>query len=115
MWVLFIILAAIFNSVMDRLEEGRFTNSVFKKLNQKFWYKWESWKHAKRIFGFPIDAWHIFKLLMLCSFSAAIVTYDLWPRIQIEWWFDVLLFAAAWILPFNLFYNTILKSSPNTK
>lgn len=43
-YILFSI-SAILNAFMDIIENENFHSSVFKNLNQKFWYKRESWKN----------------------------------------------------------------------
>jgi hypothetical protein len=101
-------LAALFNAIMDTLEEGHFSNSIFKNLNPKFWYKDESWKYAKRIplIDYPIDAWHISKSLMLLCLSMATA-----PNIIIFpiYWLNVLCLGIVWSIVFSVFYDHILK------
>lgn len=104
--VILIILAAIFNSVMDRVENENFFRSVFKNLDQKFYYKRESWKHAKQIFGYKLDCWHIAKSLMIVCLALAVVFYS--PIFN--WWVDFLLFGILWNATFNIFYSRLLKS-----
>lgn len=106
--LLFFILAALFNAVMDTLEEGHFTNSIFKNLNPKFWYKYESWKYAKKIpiLKYPIDAWHISKSLMiLCLALGTAPSMTIFPY----YWLNVATLGVLWNLTFNLLYNHILK------
>ena len=87
---------------MDRVENENFYTSVFKNLNEKFWYKRESWKHAKKIFGWKLDAWHIAKSLMIISLCLAVVFY-----VPVLGTFDIMLFGIVWNGTFNLFYNKI--------
>lgn len=103
---LLVILAAILNAVMDRLENETFFASVFKNTNEKFWYKRESWKYAKRIFNYKIDGWHLSKSLMIICLCLAIVFYN--PVFGL---IDFVLFGLLWNLTFNLFYNRIIKNS----
>lgn len=99
-------LAAIFNSIMDALEEGHFQTSIFRNLNQKFWYKSESWKHAKRIFGYPIDAWHLSKSAMIICLLAIAANYITpFPY----YWLNFISLGGMWNLLFNVFYNHIFK------
>lgn len=100
----FIILAAICNAVMDRIENENFFKSVFSNKNETFWYKRESWKFAKKVFGYKIDAWHLFKSAMIVSLCLSIVFY-----IPIFGIIDFVLFGALWNLTFNVFYNRILN------
>lgn len=101
---LFIILAAVLNSLMDIFENENFHKSIFNDLNQKFWYKRESWKYAKKLFGYKFDAWHICKSLMIICFCLALVFYK-----PIFGYIDILFYGALWNLTFNIFYNKILK------
>jgi len=103
--LILIIIAAFLNSVMDRLENENFHVSVFKNLNQNFWYKRVSWKYAKKIFGWKLDAWHYAKSLMIISICLAVALYN--PFIPV---IDFIIFGIAWNTTFNLFYNHILKS-----
>lgn len=60
-----IVVAALW-AVLDMLENENFFSSVFKNLNQKFWYKRISWQHARKILGYKWDAWHITKSIIIC-------------------------------------------------
>ena len=64
----FVFLAAAFNAVMDATEnEPNFNESVFKRLNQRFWLKSVSWQFAYKIGGYKFDAWHLSKTgMVLC-------------------------------------------------
>lgn len=99
-------IAALLNAIMDTLEEGKFTNSIFKKLDPKFWYKYESWKHAKMIFGYRLDAWHICKSLMImCLAGATAHGMTIFPN----YWLNFIALGVVWNIIFNVFYNHILK------
>lgn len=89
---------------MDRIENENFYTSVFRKKNPKFWYKRESWKYTKKIFGYKLDAWHLAKSGMIVSFCLAIVFY-----IPVFGLIDFVLFGLIWNLTFNLFYNHLFK------
>jgi hypothetical protein len=106
---LFVMLAAIFNALMDRVENENFDNSIFKNLNQKFWYKRESWKYAKKIFSYKIDCWHLSKSAMIIFLCLAIIFYS--PVFRI---LDFVLFGTIWNLTFSLFYNVLFKNHPST-
>jgi hypothetical protein len=108
------VLAIIFNSVMDRVDDENFFQSIFKNLKQSFWYNRESWKTSKMIFGYRLDAWHIAKTLMLASFAAfGVITFYKSPLIVIPGrdflTFDLNLIAYCfiWSLGFNLFYGKL--------
>lgn len=97
--------AAALNAVMDLLENENFHASVFKNLNQAFWYKRESWKTARRIFGYKLDAWHLTKSTMVVVLALAAIAYRpiLTPAV------DIFLFGAAWIGPFNFTYKKLKR------
>ena len=101
-------LAAIFNAVMDTLEEGHFSKSIFKNLDPKFWYKYESWKYVRRIpiIDYPIDAWHICKSLMIFCLAGATA-----PSIEIfsNFWLNFIALGVMWNSIFSVFYSHILK------
>ncbi len=100
-----IALAAILNALMDIVENENFRTSIFRNLNEKFWYKRESWKHARKIFGWKFDAWHVAKSGMIVCMALAVVLYTgVFP-----WWVDFLIFGAIWVVSFNLFYNKIFR------
>ncbi len=84
---LFIAIAAIANAMMDVLENENYSSSVFRKWNQKFWYKRESWKHQKKILGVRLDGWHLVKYIMLGSLVMA-MREDLKTSaiVVIVWW-----------------------------
>lgn len=101
-----VLLAALFNAVMDATENApNFNESIFKRLSQKFWLKEVSWKAAKKIFGYKLDAWHLAKSCMILCFVAAILTFEN----KHQWWVYLMSFAAIWNLGFDLFYHWLLK------
>ena len=65
--------AAFFNGVMDSVENENFFKSIFRKLDQSFWYKRESWESSEFLPGtkYHPDAWHESKSLMILSFLIA--------------------------------------------
>jgi hypothetical protein len=95
-----IILAAICNAVMDILENENFSSSIFRNLNPKWWYKRESWKYAKKVFGWKYDGWHVFKSLMIIFLMLAIVLYH-----PILGFLDFFLFGLVWNSVFSLSYK----------
>ena len=117
---LLVILAGIFNAIMDTLS-FRYNVSIFN--NYPKWKQYldpsVSWKNkykngdptqGPRFFGsetflvFLTDGWHLSKTLMILCFSGAIVTYEalLGP------WLDVLLFYTLFGVTFQLFFGTLL-------
>lgn len=101
---IFIFIAALCNAFMDIVENENFEKSRLSKLNQKFWYKRESWKYAKKIFGWKFDSWHIAKSLMIFCFAFSMVFYK--PFIP---FLDFSVWGIIYIFTFNLFYNRIFK------
>ena len=95
-----IVLAAICNAVMDILENENFSSSIFRNLNPKWWYKRESWKYAKKVFGWKYDGWHVFKSLMIINIMLAIVLYH-----PILGFLDFFLFGLVWNSVFSLSYK----------
>lgn len=103
--LILVALAAICSAFMDATENENFFESILKDRRQSFWYKRESWKTAPRIFGYKLDAWHLFKSLMVILMALAIVFY-----VQlISWWADVVIYGIVWNVSFVLFYHKILK------
>ena len=102
--IILIIIAAILNAFMDIIENENFRNSIFHEYNPLFWYKRESWKSAKKYFGWKFDAWHIAKSLMLASLILAIIFYK-----SILGLYDIFIFGLVWNLTFNIFYNKIFR------
>jgi hypothetical protein len=110
-----IILAAFFNAVMDAVENENFFESIFRNLNQKFWYKRESWKYAKKAFGYRFDAWHTAKSCMITSLCAAIYieqfSNQIWHTglLFIDIGIDIIIAGVIWNLAFTLFYHKLFN------
>lgn len=104
-----VIFASISNACYETLDR-HFFESVFKKLNPKFWYMYESWKYAKKIFGYKIDGWHLFKSAMIVALVFAIVLY----KPIINWWADILIYGTTWNMTFGLFYSKLLRRNGTT-
>lgn len=106
--VLFVSIAAIFNSIMDRVGDGTaFSRSIFSHLNPKWWSKEVSWEYVKFLpfTKYRPDAWHLSKSGMIVFITLAIVFYNK----QIHWGVDFLILGTLWNLVFNTFYNHIFK------
>ncbi len=100
------VLAAVCSAVMDLLEnKPAFDSSVFSKKNPKWWLKEESWKYAKKVFGWKFDGWHVFKSQLVVYATISIVAY----ATIINWWVDILIYGAVWNLVFTLFYHKLLR------
>lgn len=102
---IFIALAAFFNAVMDAVENENFFESIFKNLPQRFWYKRESWKYTKKVFGYRFDAWHISKSLMVICWVLALVFIAPGK----PWWVTLPTAGIVWNCWFYVFYNLLFK------
>lgn len=99
-WILALVsAAAICNAVMDILENENFYSSRFAHLNPKFWYKRESWQHAKKILNWKFDGWHVFK--------SAMVWMLLWGIS--DSFFQWVVLGIVWNVSFNLTYKFLKK------
>lgn len=105
--------AAACNAVMDTIVH-HFSVSVFAGLNDQWWNPAISWMN-KHNYSFPwnivqiSDAWHFFKLLMICIISYNFIFVG--RRIPVTWGRIIvytILYGSAWNLSFNLFYNHLL-------
>lgn len=103
-FILFVALAAMFSAICDLLENENFYESVFKNLPERFWYKRVSWKYAKKIFGYKIDAWHLSKSAMIICIALAAVYCPNWGGM-----FILIIFGTEWIVCFNLCYNKFFR------
>lgn len=90
---------------MDVFENENFFESIFKGWDQRFWYKRESWKYAKKVFGHKIDAWHLSKSCMIICFALAIITFEA----HHQWWVYLISLGFLWNFGFWLFYHEIFK------
>jgi len=102
-------LGSFFNACMDVFENENYFESIFKKWDQKFWYKRESWRYAKKVFSYRLDAWHLSKSAMIICIVGAIISFDL-PVLK---WQDVAIYILAygfvWNTTFWFFYHFIFK------
>jgi hypothetical protein len=118
MSVIFIILAAFFNAVMDVLST-RYYISIFSiSKNRQFWDWNMSWRNkwqwgekangerflfSSTMLSFLTDGWHLAKAIMLMFISLAIIFYK--PMLGV---LDVFIFSIAWGLTFEFCYNKLL-------
>ena len=116
--ILFLILAAICNAVMDVLST-RFYVSIFGNFkNRQFWdwniswrnkWSWGDKANGEKFFlsssmlSFMTDGWHLAKGLMIVFISLAIVSYK--PLFGL---IDIILFNCIWGIVFELFYTKLL-------
>jgi hypothetical protein len=88
---------------MDAIENENFFESIFSDMDKRFWYKRESWRSTKKIFGYRFDAWHVAKSMMIILMVLAAVLYE--PVLgQL---YDFLLCGVIWNFTFWLFYHKI--------
>lgn len=99
-----LIAAAIFKAVADTVDH-HFDTSIFRRMEPKFWDRDISSNHAKNIFNYKIDAWHISQSVMIGCMIAAITLHH--PKLS--WWMEIIIGGCIWNLTFNLFYNKILR------
>lgn len=105
--LLFLSFAAFWNAVMDAVENENYFESIFRKLPQQFWYKRESWKYVKKIFGYRFDAWHLAKSAMIMCVIMAIICFDLPVEKWHDWAVYIIVGGVTWNLTFTLFYHKI--------
>lgn len=125
-WIIFVSLGAIANSVMDTLKD-HFSISIFVHLNPYFWFPDISW-NAKYNSSLPdalTDGWHVFKLIMLTMLMFHAFTFKHITNFQVilpdyykisemlNYGVDSIIWYIAWNGPFSLFYNKILKRKVN--
>lgn len=122
-----IIIAAVFNSVMDTLK-FRFQGSVFNRPKLMKFFGPESWrnkwhtplppsrgdgspkykerfKFSSTILVFVTDGWHLAQFLFLKAMILGAVLYS--PLVNC--WVDFIIFSIVFSLTFELFYSRIWK------
>lgn len=113
------ICAAICSAIMDKTETKiSFNDSVFFKMKALYWSKVDSANSNAFIPSTKRrrDAWHDAKSGMIIFFALGAVTICHFSIFQnnnfniiLNKFFDLIIYAAAWNIPFNLFYNRIFK------
>lgn len=101
---LLIAVMAFLNACMDAFENENYFESIFKEWNQRFWYKRESWKWAKKLFGYRFDSWHIAKTLMIGCIGL-LPSVEFWG----DWWVITLNIYVIWNVVFVFFYHWVFK------
>lgn len=110
-----ILVASFFNAMMDSLENENFFESIFRNKAQHFWYKRESWKYAKKVFSYPVDAWHLSKSAMIVFMCIAVYTEQFSNQIwytNYQWlnvFIDIGVAGMVWNLGFTLFYHRLFR------
>jgi hypothetical protein len=113
---------------MDLVENENFYQSIFYRVqrtnkdierNNNFWYKRESWQHAKKLFGYKFDAWHISKSMMIILTITSTVIgiyvegpllHFLFNNIWVNVFFEVIIRGLAWDVIFYLFYDKLFRA-----
>lgn len=119
--LLFLVLIGFFLAVMDRTnEEVAFNNSVFRKLNKKWWLRSVSWQYVKFIpwTRYRPDAWHIAKSAMIASIGLAATSLMYAPvfllRRQLFNFLSISALSAVIVTAsFVVFYDYVLKRKPD--
>ncbi len=101
---IFIALMAVFNAIMDSVENEHILSTVFSRLlPESFWSKRVSWDKSFEIFGYKFDSWHITKSLFIFAFLASCIAYkNMFGPV-----YDFLLMGAWYNLIFNGFYSNL--------
>jgi len=105
-WIMFLSFAAMFNAVMDSVENEHILSTVFKNLKVSFWSKLNSWDKAKKLFNYKFDAWHLSKSAMIICFAFSLCYYDT----TLGFWQDFILAGCIWNHTFNGFYSHLFIS-----
>lgn len=106
---LFLIMAGAAANATENKLLFHFEKSIFKNKSRHFWDPSISWKAARRIFGYKLDAWHLFKSAWIFLLLAAVVVAEPWQSDNL---IRYIIYGAAWIIVFNAFFNNFLKSDP---
>ena len=109
MWIaeILFVFAAIFKAVADTVDH-HFGESKFRNLNPKFWDRDISQDRAKKIFGYKVDAWHLFNSGMIGFFIAAASLHK-FDKLHWYWWAEIGIGGIVFVGVFNTFYNKILR------
>lgn len=103
-------MAAVCNSFMDAVEnEPNYNESIFKKLDKKYWCKEFSWQNGRKIFGYHLDPWHIAKSCMIICFGMAIIFFNLQTLKWHDYAFHICIYGGVWNITFWLFYHKIFS------
>jgi hypothetical protein len=105
-----IILAASVKAMADTIDH-HFDTSVFRNLNPRFWDLDISSDHAKRIFKYKLDAWHLSQSAMIVLMISAVAVHP-FDRWHLHWALEILIAGITWNIVFNTFYNKILRRKP---
>jgi hypothetical protein len=119
-----LVIAGVADAIRDVLDH-RFEESKFKNLNPRFWNRILSgenkWKDGKRENGerfflsssllvFTTEAWHLFKMIYIVSFSVAFMLIGTQCN---NIWMLFLLWVAARFVVFGLVFTFVYKYLKN--
>lgn len=101
-----LVVAGLCNAVMDTLTH-HWTNSVFARLDFKWWNPAFSWSNKYRLSKWIPDAftdgWHLFKWLMLAFLFGGVAL----PSGFIYWYVEAVFCWGAFFIGFWLGYNKL--------
>jgi len=121
--LIFIFLAAVCNSIMDKLQ-FHFSKSVFSASNSSWWDPSTSWRNkwkngdskqgekffgSSTIFVFTTDAWHFFQSLMLLFFTCAVVSYNPIFNFKASFVVDAVIYRVLFGVVFELFWKYVWR------
>lgn len=95
--ILLFLLASAFNALMDMTAQMWESSVIARKpkmFNPRWWSLYESYKHAPKILGTAVDAWHVAKFLMLACIIGSIATFT-------AEWYWVLFYPFIWGVGFE--------------
>ncbi len=102
--VVLISLAAACKALADTLA-WHFDTSIFRNMNRDFWAIAVTIKKTPKIFGYPIDAWHLSNSIAIFSWMALPLVY----KPHFAWYVDYGIGGLIFIIVFNTFYNKIFR------
>lgn len=117
MYLLLFAVAAMFYAVTQTVDH-HYSTSVFKNLNPNFWNGQVSFTTARKIFGYPVDAFHLSMTVMvvICMMAAVFCQHPVWTWEigLLKWYYQIGVVGIVWIIIFNIFFNKILVSTPKS-
>ena len=105
-WIMILIaLAAICKAFADTLDH-HFDTSIFRYMPRRLFDPNVIHKTAPKIFGYPLDAWHISNTIQLCCWMALPLVYK--PQLS-AWWMNYAAGGLLFVIVFNVFYNKVFR------
>jgi len=105
---LLIVLAAVFNVVMDKSSENKF-KSVYWNKDEGWVYKWkdatateERFLGSSTVFVFLTDGWHLTQFLFHSSWQLALSIHI---NMEVHWLLEFILIKTLFSAVFELFYR----------